>query len=93
MTASARGGKPAKRPSPDAGAVTAGPVRFDAAVAQAGIRSGKSRREIAVDLWGENRVAADWHPGGWMWAKVRRLVRHARAGSSAGSGGADAGTP
>ncbi len=92
MTGAAPGGKPVKRLSPGAGAVTTGPVRSDTAVAQAGIRSGKSRREIAVDLYGADRVAADRHPGSWMWTKVRRLVRHARAASGAGSGGADAGT-
>ena len=41
--------------------MTAGPVRADAAmraVALAGIRSGKSMREIAVDLYGRARAAA-----------------------------------
>ena len=96
MTGAAQSENPAKRLYPASSAVTAGPVGADAsmrAVAQAGIRSGKSRREIAVDLYGEDRVAADWDLNGWMRAKVRRLVRHARAASSVGSGGADAGTP
>lgn len=76
--------------------MTARPVGAGAserAVALAGIRSGKSTREIAVDLWGADQVAADWDPDGWMWAKVRRLVRHARAATGAGSGDADIGTP
>ena len=55
--------------------MTAGHVRDDAAmraVVLAGLRSGKSMREIAVDLYGADRVAADWHGGGRMRAKVRR---------------------
>ena len=59
------------------------------AVALAGIRCGNSLREIAVDLYGADAVAADWHAGGWMQAKVRRLVYRARAES----GDASPGTP
>ena len=59
----------------------------------AGSRAGKSLRAIAVDLWGTDRVAADWHPDGWMRAKVRRLVRQARAAARTGSGDDAAGTP
>ena len=71
--------------------MTAGHDRDDAAVravALAGIRSGKSMREIAVDLYGADAVAADWHVDSRMRAKVRRLVDRARA---APDGGARAG--
>ena len=54
------------------------------AVVLAGIRSGKPMREIAVDLYGAERVAADWHSDSRMRAKVRRLVYRARAASGAG---------
>ena len=44
--------------------MTAGHVGDDAAmraVALAGIRSGKSMRKIAVDLYGADAAAAGWH--------------------------------
>ena len=63
--------------------MTAGPVGDGAAV-QAAVLAGKSVRVIAVDLYGAARVAADWDRDGWMLAKVRRLVRRARAASGAG---------
>ena len=49
--------------------MTAGDVRAEAAmraVALAGLRSGKSMREIGVDLHGADRVAAGWHGGSGM---------------------------
>ena len=67
--------------------MTAGHDGADAAmrrIALAGIRSGKSMRKIAVDLYGEDQVAADWHSASWMRAKVRRLVSRARAASDEG---------
>ena len=67
--------------------MTAGHVGDDAAmraVALAGIRSGKSMREIAVDLYGADPVAAEWHVDSRMRAKVRRLVYRARAASDGG---------
>ena len=72
--------------------MTAGPVGADVAmraVVLAGIRSGKSMREIAIDLYGTDRVAADWHVDSRMRAKVRRLVYRARTASE----DAGAGTP
>ena len=68
--------------------MTAGDERDDTAmraVALAGIRSGKSMREIAVDLYGADRVAAEWHVDSRMRAKVRRLVYRARAASGDGA--------
>ena len=67
--------------------MTAGHVAEDAAMRAAGptgLRSGKSLREIAVDLYGADRVAADWHGDSWMRAKVRWLVDHARAAQDEG---------
>ena len=49
--------------------MTAGRVGDDAAMRAAalvGLRSGKSMREIAVDLYGADRVPADWHGDSWM---------------------------
>ena len=72
--------------------MTAGDDRADAAmraVALAGLRSGKSMREIAADLYGAEEVASDWHADSRMRAKVRRLVYRARAAS----GDANPGTP
>ena len=39
----------------------------------------KSPREIAVDLYGADRVAADWYNDGWMRAAVRRRLAAGRA--------------
>ena len=44
--------------------MTAGDAGKDAAmraIALAGLRSGKSLRRIAVDLYGTDQVARDWH--------------------------------
>lgn len=68
--------------------MTAAQVGTDAAmraIVLAGLRSGKSMREIAIDLYGADRVAADWHADGWMPARVRRLVQRARAAAGAGA--------
>ena len=76
--------------------MTAGHVGEDAAmraVALAGIRCGKSMREIAVDLYGADRVAADWHVDSRMRAKVRRLVNRARSALDEGPDNAGPGTP
>ena len=62
-------------------------------VALAGMRSGKSMREIAVDLYGADRVATDWHSDSRMRARVRRLAQRARAASNEGPDDARAGTP
>ena len=58
--------------------MTTGPVGADAAVL-AGLRAGKSTREIAVELYGADLVAAEWDYDGWMRARMRRLARRARA--------------
>ena len=76
--------------------MTAGHVGDDAAmraVVLAGIRSGKSMREIAVDLYGAERVAAGWHGDSRMRAKVRRLVSRVRDASGAGPDNGGPGTP
>ncbi len=62
--------------------MTAGDAGEDAAmraVALAGLRSGKSLRRIAIDLYGADHVARDWHGDSWMRAIVQRLVDRARA--------------
>ncbi len=76
--------------------MTAGHGGADAAmtaVALAGLRSGKSMREIAVDLYGADRVAAGWHGDGRMRAKVRRLVHRARAAPGEGRDNTGPATP
>lgn len=40
--------------------------------------AGKSRREIAVDVYGAERVAAEWTPDGVLRAQTRRLSRKTR---------------
>ena len=77
-------------------ALWGGHVRDDAAmraVALAGVRSGKSMLEIAVDLYGADRVAADWHVDSRMRANVQRRVYRARVASDGGPDNANPGTP
>ena len=50
-------------------------------------------REIAVDLYGADEVAAEWHVDSRMRAKVRRLVDRARSASDEGPDNAGPGTP
>ena len=49
--------------------------------AESAVRAGRmargSLRDIAVELFGAERVAAEWHPDGAMRARVRRLARRA----------------
>ena len=76
--------------------MTAGDAGEDAAmraVALAGLRSGKFLREIAVDLYGADQVAVDWHGDSWMRAIVKRLVDRARAAPDERLDDADPGTP
>ncbi len=42
-------------------------------------QKGLTWREIAVLLWGAERVAEDWWPGGWMRGRVKRRIAKARA--------------
>ena len=44
------------------------------AVVAAGRRAGKALRAIAADLYGRERVDADWRADGRTRAKLRRLV-------------------
>ena len=46
--------------------------------------AGRSMREIAVDLYGAERVAAEWAPDGVLRAQTRRLLRKARAHAERG---------
>ncbi len=49
------------------------------AVAAAGLRAGKGLRAVAVDLFGGERVGAEWTPDGPMRARARRARDAARA--------------
>ena len=55
-------------------------------IAVAGLRAGKPLRAIAVDLYGRERVDAEWHADGWMRANVRRLRCRAKARSGVEQG-------
>lgn len=76
--------------------MTAGFSEDDAAmlaVVLAGLRSAKSMREIAVDLYGAREVALEWHRDRWMRPMVQCLVNRARAAPDEGPDGAGPGTP
>ena len=55
-------------------------------IALAGQRAGKSMREIAEDVFGAERVAAEWQEDGGMRSRTRRLVQKARAHAEGGQG-------
>jgi len=40
---------------------------------------GLTQRRIAEMLWGRERVAEEWWPGGWMHGRVKRRLVGARA--------------
>ena len=48
-------------------------------IALDGHAAGKSVREIAENLYGAERVAAQWSPDGVLRSQVRRLLRRAGA--------------
>ena len=56
------------------------------AVATAGLRAGKGLRAVAIDLFGAERVGAEWTPDGPMRARVRRARDADRAMTGATRG-------
>jgi hypothetical protein len=42
-----------------------------------GIITGKSQREIAIDLFGEETVDANWYTLDWLRSKTRRRIQKA----------------
>ena len=48
-------------------------------IALDGRLAGKSLREIAVDLYGVEAVAAEWNPDGALRSRTLRVLRRARA--------------
>ena len=95
MTAEDGAGAPPAGPEPVPGIAPDAPDARAKAVVQAGRKARKSLREIAVDLFGVDtgsasgagRVAAEWHPDGWLRARVRRMLQRARAAAKRGPGG------
>lgn len=49
-----------------------------------GLGAERSHRRIAEDIWGRERVAAEWSSDGWMRAQVRRWVPKAEALAAGG---------
>ena len=43
-----------------------------------GQRAGKTQRQIAKDIFGAKKVAAEWHPDGWMRSQIRRWIVKAK---------------
>ena len=42
-------------------------------------QAGRRPREIAVLLWGAERVAAEWDRDSWMRSRIRRRIGKARS--------------
>ena len=53
------------------------------AIVMDGLRQGKKPREIAVDVWGAERVEEEWS-GYWMRSQVRRWIPKAEALAAGG---------
>ena len=49
-----------------------------------GLRAEKTQRQIAEDIYGADKVAAEWHSDGWMRSQVRRWIPKARAMADGG---------
>ena len=81
---SGRGSRTAFVTAEDAGRAAAA-MEMEA-MALAGWRAGKSMWEIAIDIYGRERVEADWHADSWMRAKIRRLLYRAKTRPGAGPG-------
>lgn len=47
-------------------------------------RKARTQRRIAEAVWGKERVAAEWHPDGWMRSQVRRWIPRAEALAAGG---------
>ena len=58
-------------------------------VALAGKRAGRSLREIAIGLYGREQVAVDWYADSRRRAKLRRMLRRAKARLRPDSAGPD----
>ena len=65
-----------RKAEPEASPVTAPDARAEAVV-RAGRKARRSLRKIAIDLFGAERVAAQWHPDGPLRARIRRLALRA----------------
>ena len=44
-----------------------------------GLGTKRTQRDIALEIWGEERVAAEWKTGYWMRSQVRRWIDKAEA--------------
>ena len=44
-----------------------------------GLGTKRTQRDIAVEIWGGERVAAEWTTGYWMRSQVRRWIDKAGA--------------
>jgi len=40
---------------------------------------GLSRREIAIAIWGRDRVTEEYYPGCWMQSRIKRRLHRAKA--------------
>ena len=40
--------------------------------------AGATHRDIAVAIWGEDKVAREFDPDGWMHSRVKRRLRRGR---------------
>ena len=49
-----------------------------------GLEKGKKPRPIAMDIWGPERVAAEWTSDSWMRSQMRRWIPRARALAAGG---------
>ena len=44
-----------------------------------GLGTTKTQRDLAVEIWGEERVAEEWTTSYWMRSQIRRWIEKAEA--------------
>ena len=69
----------ARRPGPSAGAGAGDGGDGELLLALESEAEGLTQREVAVRLWGAQRVADEWWSDGWMLGRLKRRRRRARA--------------
>ena len=44
-----------------------------------GEAEGRTQREIAAEIWGQERVDAEYYADGWMHSRIKRRLKKAKA--------------
>ena len=67
-----------RRPGPSAGAGS-GDGDHELLLALEGEAEGRTHRQIAAEIWGRDRVDAEYYTDGWMHSRIKRRLKKAKA--------------